>query len=79
MSHRWTYWMALAVGSFGLLEGRSIAKREQTLSLWLRETLGIQPRKRRRYLLAPLFGAFLTWLFGHILGDWGPHVERPQR
>lgn len=79
MSHRWTVWVAAFAGSFGILEGDAIAKGKQTLSLWLRWAIGIEPKHWRRFILAPLFGGLLTWLGFHVLGDLGPHLERPQR
>lgn len=73
---RWKYWTAAAVGTFAGLEGHAIHRRQQTLSLWLRERIGIEPRHPKRYILGPLFLGFLTWLAGHILGNWGPRIER---
>lgn len=73
----WATWLLGTAVAFGVLEGRALRTRiaekpSGTLTATLRRWIGVDPRSARRWMLAPLFGAFLTWLFGHILLGWKP-------
>lgn len=84
-AHRkWTLWLGATVTSFVVLEGLALreplteAKPSGTLTAYLRFSLGIQPRTRRRFWAGALFAGFWGWLVGHVLAGWPPN-DLPRR
>lgn len=70
-SRKWAVWLTGTVGTFAVLEtkalrGRMADKPSGTLTATMRRWLGINPRARRRFLLAPAFAAFTAYLYLHF-------------
>lgn len=72
----WALWLAGTLGTFALWErkafkARSTGKPSATLTATMRCWLGLKPRHPRRFVLAPMFAAFVIYLWGHFLhGKW---------
>lgn len=69
---KWAAWLAGTLGTFAVLEtkalkARSVDKPSGTLTATMRAWMGLKPRHRRRYLLAPAFAAFCAYLWLHFL------------
>lgn len=68
----WSCWLAGTLGVFAVLETRALKQRAPgkpsgTLTSTMRRWLGLNPRHNRRYVCAPLFGAFVAYLWAHFL------------
>lgn len=72
----WAAWLIGVLGSFAALEYPALRRRvadkpSGTLTATMRRWLGLNPRARRRFILAPCFAAFVIYLWGHFLfGRW---------
>lgn len=76
----WKLWLAGVLGSLAVFETPALirGRRERdkpsgTLTYWWRGVLGTRrgELRRRRWILAPVFGAFCVWLAGHMcLNKW---------
>lgn len=74
--HRtWGLWLLGTLASFAWWERKAFQDRgegkpSQTLTATMRCWLGLKPRGRRRFLLVPLFAAFVGYLWSHFLWGW---------
>jgi hypothetical protein len=74
----WMWWAILTLVTFGVFEAHAFITKQpvRTLTHTTRKALGIHPKKPRRYVLVPLLGAFLAWLFAHMLtGKFGIKIK----
>jgi hypothetical protein len=64
----WMIWLGVVLGSFGVMEGLSLAHRRGwlTLSESLRKMLGIKPHRPWQVPACMVFLGFLLWLAIHI-------------
>lgn len=73
----WSVWLFGVLSTFAWWEYKALRSRKPdvpsgTLTATMRFWLGVDPRCRRRFVMAPLFAAFLGWMGGHFLfGIWG--------
>jgi hypothetical protein len=75
--HRtWSLWLLGTLGTFAWFEHKAFRDRGEekpsvTLTATFRCWIGVKPRRRHRYIAAPVFAAFLIYLWGHMLhGKW---------
>jgi hypothetical protein len=74
--HRtWGVWLVATLGTFAwwerkALKARCAEKPSGTLTATIRCWLGLKPRGKRRFVLAPAFAAFCGYLLTHFCFGW---------
>lgn len=72
-AHPWGAWLILVVGSFAVLEREALARhRWIPLSAYLRQLMGLHPRRRDGAITPILAGAGAVWLIVHLVRDGSP-------